>query len=41
MMKPHQRFRINVGMTDDHVGAFRGNSRATYDDVGVVEITAE
>jgi hypothetical protein len=41
MTKPHQRFRINVGMTDDHVGAFRGNSRVTYDDVGVLEITAE
>jgi hypothetical protein len=28
-------------MTDDHVGAFRGNSRVTYDDVGVLEITVE
>jgi hypothetical protein len=37
MTKPHQRFR----MTDDHVGAFRGNNRVTYDDVGVLEITAE
>ena len=28
-------------MTDDHVGAFRGNNRVTDDDVGVLEITAE
>jgi ABC-type transporter Mla subunit MlaD len=33
-------------MIDDHVGALRGNSRVTYDDVtggnvGVLEITAE
>jgi hypothetical protein len=28
-------------MTDDCVGAFRGNSRVTFDDVSVLEITAE
>jgi hypothetical protein len=28
-------------VTDDHVGAFRGNSRVTDGDVGVLEITAE
>jgi hypothetical protein len=28
-------------MTDDRVGAFRGNGRVTYDDVSVLEITAE
>jgi hypothetical protein len=28
-------------MTDGRVGAFRGSDRVTYDDVSVLEITAE
>jgi hypothetical protein len=28
-------------MTDDHVGVLRGNDRVTFDDIGVLEVTAE